>query len=153
MTAGTGPWSSQDPGAVLAWRVEDTLEYWRTRAQAPVRRPLEAVSDEALERLKHRATGQLMRAKADSAHTGPAADRRDHTRNWLKETKETPWQSRLHGHVSDDDLQTRISRAKEQLCTDDTINDPAATAKARWLAGSLEGESVARAHAGAGPGR
>jgi hypothetical protein len=137
---------SQDAGAVLAWRVEDKLDYWRTRAEAPVRRPLEAVSDEALERLHRRATGELMRAQANAAENPGAAapDRRGLARTWLAETKETPWQSRLHGHVTDDDLDARITRAKEQLRTDVTINDDPAAAKARWLAGSLEKEKALR---------
>jgi hypothetical protein len=57
---------SQDIGAVLAWRVEDKLDYWRTRAETPVRRPMEAVSDEALERLQRRAVSDLMRAQANA---------------------------------------------------------------------------------------
>jgi len=137
---------SQDAGAVLAWRVEDKLDYWRTRAEAPVRRPLEAISDEALKRLQHRATGELIRAQATTAQNpgAPAPDRRDLARTWLAETKETPWKSRLHGHVSDDDLDARITRAKEQLRTDETINDPSKAAKARWLAGSLQKEKALR---------
>ncbi|MDP9890014.1 conjugative relaxase-like TrwC/TraI family protein [Arthrobacter oryzae] len=136
---------SQDPGAVLAWRVEDKLDYWRTRAEAPARRPLEAVSDQALERLARRVTGDLMRARADSA-TNPAStpDHQELSRNWLKENKETPWQSRLHGHLTDDDLDTRIRRAKETLRTDETVNDSPAAAKANWLAGSLQKEKALR---------
>ncbi|WP_432246092.1 MobF family relaxase (plasmid) [Arthrobacter sp. G.S.26] len=136
---------SQEPGAVLAWRVEDKLDYWRTRAETPGRRPLEAVSDQALERLARRATGDLMRARANTG-TNPAAvpDQKQLTRNWLKETKETPWQSRLHGHLTDDDLDTRIRRAKETLRTDKTINDSPAAAKATWLAGSLQKEKALR---------
>ncbi|KQR64056.1 hypothetical protein ASF98_11115 [Arthrobacter sp. Leaf337] len=137
---------SQDIGAVLAWRVEDKLDYWRTRAQAPVRRPLEAVSDEALRRLQRRAVSELMRAQANAgqnpATAAPSA--KDLARQWRKETKETPWQSRLHGHLTDDDLDIRIARAKEQLRTDATINDAPATAKARWLAGALEKEKALR---------
>jgi conjugative relaxase-like TrwC/TraI family protein len=137
---------SQDPGAVLAWRVEDKLDYWRTRADAPVRRPLEAVSDEALTRLHRRAAGDLIRAKGNAGQkpAAPAPDRRDLARKWLAENKETPWQSRLHGHLTDDDLEARINRAKEQSRTDTTINDGPAAAKARGLTGSLQKEKALR---------
>lgn len=136
---------SEDPGAVLAWRVEDKLDYWRTRAHAPGRRPMEAVSDQALERLSRRVTGDLMRARADTgANPATVPDRKQLTRNWMKETKETPWQSRLHGHLTDDALDTRIRRATETLRTDETVNDPAAAAKARWLFSSLHKEKVVR---------
>jgi conjugative relaxase-like TrwC/TraI family protein len=137
---------SQDPGAVLAWRVEDKLDYWRTRADAPVRRPLEAVSDDALERLHRRAAGDLVRTKANTGQNPavPAPDRRDLARKWLAETKETAWQSRLHGHLTDDDLDARINRANEHSRTDTTINDGPAAAKARWLTGSLQKEKALR---------
>ncbi|MET3165084.1 UNVERIFIED_ORG: conjugative relaxase-like TrwC/TraI family protein [Arthrobacter sp. UYEF10] len=135
---------SQDPGAVLAWRVEDKLDYWRTRAQTPARRPLEAVSDQALERLARRATADLMRARADSGTNPASPDGRELSRNRLKETKETPWQSRLHGHLTDDDLDIRIRRAKETLRTDETVNDSPKAAKATWLAGSLQKEKALR---------
>jgi hypothetical protein len=43
-----------------------------------------------------------------------------------------------------DDLEVRVTRAKEQLRTDATINDVPAAAKARWLAGSVEKEKALR---------
>jgi hypothetical protein len=90
--------ASEDAGAVLAWRVEDRLDRWRSRAVDPGRRPLESMSDEALERLELRAVGELMRAKAEAARM-PAieqADRKTLVRGWLAEKKDTPWQRRLH---------------------------------------------------------
>lgn len=120
--------ASADPAAVLAWRVEDRLDRWRSRAADPGRRPLESITDEALERLDRRAVSELMRAKAEAARTPGAEtpDRKDLARNWMAERKDTPWQRRLHGHLSDDDLATRLRAAQQQGRTDTTINDPAA---------------------------
>jgi len=136
----------EDPTAVLAWRVEDRLERWRSRAADPGRRPLESITDEALERLDRRAVGQLMRAKAEAARTSGAEtpDRKDLAGNWAAERKDTPWQRRLHGHLSDDDLATRLRTAQQQGRTDTTINDPAAARKAQWLASSLHKEQSLR---------
>ncbi|MFB0840482.1 MobF family relaxase [Arthrobacter sp. E44] len=138
--------ASEDAAAVLAWRVEDRLDRWRSRAADPSRRPLESISDEALERLDRRAVGELMRAKADAARTRGAdtPDRKDLARNWMTERKDTPWQRRLHGHLSDDDLAARLSAAQQQSRTDTTINDPAAARKAQWLASSLHKEQSLR---------
>ncbi|MGO4860116.1 AAA family ATPase [Arthrobacter sp. 2MCAF14] len=138
--------ASEDPGAVLAWRVEDRLARWRERAQDTGRRPLESMSDEALERLGQRAVGELMHAKGEASRTPDTEqpDRKTLLRGWLAERKETPWQRRLHGHLSDDDLAARISAATQQLRTDTTINDTAATSKARWLASSLQKEQALR---------
>ncbi|NHW49219.1 relaxase domain-containing protein [Paenarthrobacter sp. MSM-2-10-13] len=138
--------ASADPAAVLAWRVEDRLDRWRSRAADPGRRPLESITDEALERLDRRAVSELMRAKAEAARTPGAEtpDRKDLARNWMAERKDTPWQRRLHGHLSDDDLATRLRAAQQQGRTDTTINDPAAARKAQWLASSLHKEQSLR---------
>lgn len=138
--------ASEDAAAVLAWRVEDRLDRWRSRAADPGRRPLESISDEALERLDRRAVGELMRAKAEAARTpgADASDSKDLARNWMAERKDTPWQRRLHGHLSDDDLAARLSAAQQQGRTDTTINDPAAARKAQWLASSLHKEQSLR---------
>lgn len=138
--------ASEDPAAVLAWRVEDRLSRWRARAGDPGRRPLESVSDDTLERLERRAVGELMRARADAARvpgTEPS-EPGDLARNWLVERKETPWQRRLHGHLSDDDLGARLTAAQQQTRTDTTINDPAAARKTQWLAASLHKEQSLR---------
>jgi hypothetical protein len=87
-----------------------------------------------------------MRAKADTART-PATeelDRKTLLRGWRAEKKDTPWQRRLHGHLSDDDLDARIKAAVQKARTDTTINDRAATRKARWLASSLQKEKALR---------
>ncbi len=138
--------ASDDPGAVLAWRVEDRLARWRERTQNPGRRPLESMSDDVLDRLNKRAVGELMRAKAEASRM-PAMeepDRKTLLRGWLAERKDTPWQRRLHGDLSDDDLAALITAATQQLRTDTTINDTAATTKARWLASSLQKEQALR---------
>jgi conjugative relaxase-like TrwC/TraI family protein len=69
--------ASDDAGAVLAWRIEDRLDRWRARATNPGRRPLEALSDEALARLEQRCTSELMRANADTARTAAADEVED----------------------------------------------------------------------------
>jgi conjugative relaxase-like TrwC/TraI family protein len=138
--------ASDDVGAVLAWRIEDRLERWRARAADPGRRPLESMSDDALARLEQHSIGELMRAKADTPRT-PATedmDRKTLLRGWRAENRDTPWQRRLHGHLSDDDLTARITAAEQQTRTDTTINDPAAARKARWLASSLHKEKALR---------
>lgn len=138
--------ASEDTAAVLAWRVEDRLHKWRTRAADPARRPLESISDEALERLSRRAVGELVRAKAEASRTpqAEAVDRKELTRNWRAERKGTPWQRRLHGHLSDADLATRLTTARQQARTDTTINDPDAARKAQWLTSSLHKEQALR---------
>jgi conjugative relaxase-like TrwC/TraI family protein len=137
---------SQDPGAVLAWRIEDMLESWRARSAAPGRRPLESVADDALTWLAQRAVVELMKARPAAAQTlaRERVDAKTLLRGWLTEKKETPWQRRLHGHLTDDDLDTRINRAGEQIRTDTTINDDAAGRKARWLSASLQKEKALR---------
>lgn len=138
--------ASEDPAAVLAWRIEDRLDRWRTHAADTGRRPLESITDEALERLDRRAVHELVRAKAEAARTpgAEAPDRKDLARNWMAERKDTPWQRRLHGHLSDDDLAARLRAAQQQARTDTTINDPAAARKAQWLASSLHKEQSLR---------
>jgi conjugative relaxase-like TrwC/TraI family protein len=138
--------ASDDPGAVLAWRIEDRLDRWRARAADPGHRPLEALSDEALTRLEQRAIGELMRAKAATTRTGASdhVDRKALLRGWKAENRGTPWQRRLHGHLSDDDLTSRITAAEQKTRTDTTINDPAAVRKARWLTTSLHKEKALR---------
>ncbi|AOY74419.1 conjugal transfer protein TraA (plasmid) [Arthrobacter sp. ZXY-2] len=138
--------ASEDPAAVLAWRIEDRLDRWRARAADPGRRPLESITDEALERLDRRAVSELMRAKADAARApgAEAPDRKDLARTWLAERKEAPWQRRLHGHLSDDDLAARLRAAQQQARTDAIINDPAAARKTQWLAASLHKEQSLR---------
>jgi hypothetical protein len=136
--------ASEDAGAVLAWRLEDRLDRWRARAADPGRRPLESINDEALARLEQRSVSELMRAKAGAVRT-PAVedvDRKTVLRGWMSEKKDTPWQRRLHGHLSDDDLDSRIKPAEQKTRTDATINDPAATRKARWLASTLHKEKA-----------
>jgi hypothetical protein len=138
--------ASDDPGAVLAWRVEDRLGSWRARAADPGHRPLEALSDAALARLEQRSITELMRAKADTARAQATenVDRKTLLRGWRAEKKETPWQRRLHGHLSDDDLTARITAAARNTRTDTTINDPTAARKVRWLASSLGKEKALR---------
>ncbi|MFB0839990.1 MobF family relaxase [Arthrobacter sp. E44] len=138
--------ASEDTAAVLAWRLEDRLDRWRARAADPLSRPLESISDDALERLDRRAVAELMRAKAEASRAPEAetADRRELVRDWMAERKDTPWQRRLHGHLSDDDLAARLSAAQQQGRTDTTINDSAAARKARWLTSSLHKERALR---------
>ncbi|WP_113719740.1 MobF family relaxase [Arthrobacter dokdonensis] len=138
--------SADDVGAVMAWRVENRLEHWRAQASQQGHRPLEAVSDTALARLERVAAGELMRAKANAGQE-PGTEtpaRAELVRGWRAERKETPWQRRLHGHLSDDELVTRISAAEQKARTDTTINDPAAAGKARWRASSLQKEQALR---------
>jgi hypothetical protein len=138
--------TADDVGVVMAWRIENRLEHWRAQAEQQQHRPLEAVSDEALERLDRRAAGELLRAKADVGQEpgSEAPSETELVRGWRAERKETPWQRRLHGHLSDDELTTRISAAEQKARTDTTINDPAAEAKARWMASSLQKEQALR---------
>ncbi|MEA5456915.1 MobF family relaxase [Sinomonas sp. JGH33] len=140
--------ASDDPGAVLAWRIEDRLGQWRTAEQAPGARPLANLTGEHLEQLHRRAVGQLARARADAAaaqhEAGTDPDPKALARTWLSERKGTPWQRRLHGHLSDEDLAIRIRQAHARTMTDAVINDPDAAPKARWLHSSLTREAALR---------
>ena len=138
--------TAEDETAVMAWRVENRLDHWRAQANQQQPRPLEAVSDMALARLERRAAGELMRAKADSGQGKDAetSSQKELARQWRSETKETPWQQRLHGYLSDDELNARASSADQKTRTDTNLNDPAALAKARWLAASLNREKAVR---------
>ena len=137
---------TDDIGSVLSWRVQHTLQTWRERTSASGSRPLEAVSDDALARLERRAAIELIRARANAGQTPDTgkADQKDLIKGWRAETSTTPWQRRLHGHLTDDDLDARITRAKERARTDTTINDPDAARKNQWLTGSLQKEKALR---------
>jgi conjugative relaxase-like TrwC/TraI family protein len=138
--------TADDEGAVMAWRIENRLDRWRALASQQRHRPLEAVSDTALARLERRAAAELVHAKANAVqeHQTKPANRAELVRGWLAERKETPWQRRLHGHLSDDELNTRISTAEQKTRTDTTINNPASVGKARWLSSSLQKERALR---------
>ncbi|WP_269046500.1 ATP-dependent DNA helicase [Paenarthrobacter sp. Z7-10] len=138
--------TADDETAVMAWRVESRLENWRARAAQQDPRPLEAVSDEALARLERRAAGEMMRAKADAGQAPgiQTPGQKDLMRGWRAEQKETPWQRRLHGQLSDDELETRATAADRKTRTDTIINDPAAAFKAHWLLSSLQKEKTLR---------
>lgn len=138
--------TADDETAVMAWRIENRLDQWRAQAGEQQPRPLEGMSDTALARLERRAAGELMRAKDDTAQgTGIETPTRTAlARGWRSESKETPWQQRLHGHLSDDELNTRISSAEQRVRTDAIINNPDALGKARWLAASLNKENAMR---------
>lgn len=137
-----------DETAVMAWRMEDRLNHWRSEAAKAEKnpRPLEALSDEALDRLERRAVGNVMRARADAGQNqqAPAPSQAELVRRWRAETPQTPWQRRLHGSLSDDELHSRISAAEQKARTDTVINDPEAVGKARWLVSSLQKEQVLR---------
>ncbi|MDQ0031507.1 MobF family relaxase [Arthrobacter bambusae] len=141
-SVGEGAFEASDsPGAVLAWRVEDRLQRWRAQSVDPGHRPLQSLSDEALARLEHRSAVELRRAQeAARTPSTDAIDRATLLRGWKAENKDTPWQRRLHGHLSDDDLASRLAAVKQDARTDSTINDPAASRKARWLESSLQKE-------------
>lgn len=138
--------TTDDEGAVMAWRVENRLETWRARATHHQPRPLEAISDEALVRLERRAAQEMMRARADAGQDTsiPPPAQKELMRRWRGETKDTPWQRRLHGDLSDDDLDTKTAAAERTTRTDTIINDPDAAAKARWLLSSLQKEQTLR---------
>lgn len=137
--------ASENAGAVLAWRVEDRLQLWRARSDDAGHRPLQSMSDDALARLEQRSAIELKRAQ-EAART-PSIDGMDKTalmRAWRAENSDTPWQRRLHGHLSDDDLAARLAAVQRDGRTDSTINDPAAGRKSQWLASSLHKEQELR---------
>jgi hypothetical protein len=101
------------------------------------------VSDEALARLhqpRHRrAHARQSRHSPDPGH--PKTGRKTCCAAGRPRTRKPPGSRRLHGHLTDDDLDRPDQPRQEHSRTDTTINDPAA-AKARWLAFPAQGKAL-----------
>ncbi|OIH82811.1 hypothetical protein BLJ79_17835 [Arthrobacter sp. UCD-GKA] len=121
--------SAHDRSAVMAWRVERLMES-REHVLAEARRPLKEVSTEHLEHLRVLAL-ERRRSILDEPVGRQTAG--------LK-----PWRHRLYGHLGDDELIARITRAEDERDRQIPSNPENRTQELTWELDSLRQEQALR---------
>ncbi|MBM7781871.1 MobF family relaxase [Arthrobacter tumbae] len=121
---------SEDPAAVLAWRLENRLDRGLQAAEEATDRPLRHISDAHLARLDTIAQNRLDAAQHAAAHDVIPR-----------------WTQRTHGHLTDALLQQRLDSLTPTPDLDGAgvqAGEPG-EAKIQWLARTLQKEAEIRA--------
>ena len=124
---------AEDVGAVLSWRMENTIEHGRALATTVQDRELAPLSDERVQAMLAEATTEKNNAAARLA-----------TFKGL-ETGANDWQRRAYGHLNDRDLEARIAAGRTEARMQQDGADPR-TARQEFLKlRQLESERTFRA--------
>ena len=121
--------SAHDRSAVMAWRVERLMEN-RKHVLAKPHRPLKDVSTLHLEHLRSLAL--------ERRHTIVKEPIK------LQVPGLKPWRHRLYGHLSDDEITTRITQSKNEMDRQIPSNPENKTQELTWVLGRLEQEQTLR---------
>jgi len=113
--------TADDNSAVLAWRIEHIIDAAPQKAEKAGRRPLENLSDEALQALSTTAAEQLhtRRTQLEDAAAVHGPKPADH------------WTMRRYGNLSDSELEQRISNLRFSSREQASINDAASARRAQ----------------------